>query len=41
MFDWFWAYLTYRGGTRLITGSSAASRVDEPTNNALPIKAAA
>ncbi|MEO8627201.1 MAG: FAD-dependent oxidoreductase [Betaproteobacteria bacterium] len=20
MFDWFWAYLTYRGGTRLITG---------------------
>jgi putative oxidoreductase len=22
MFDWFWAYLTYRAGTRLITGSS-------------------
>jgi len=21
MFDWFWAYLTYRSGTRLITGS--------------------
>ncbi|HET6756189.1 MAG TPA: FAD-dependent oxidoreductase [Burkholderiales bacterium] len=21
MFDWFWAYLTYRGGTRLITGT--------------------
>jgi NADH dehydrogenase/putative oxidoreductase len=40
MFDWFWAYLTYRGGTRLITGGSAAGRVNEPTN-ALPIKAAA
>ncbi|MGH8728059.1 MAG: NAD(P)/FAD-dependent oxidoreductase, partial [Burkholderiales bacterium] len=23
MFDWFWAYLTFRGGTRLITGASA------------------
>ena len=22
MFDWFWAYLTFRGGTRLITGGS-------------------
>jgi NADH dehydrogenase/putative oxidoreductase len=22
MFDWFWAYLTYRSGTRLITGDS-------------------
>jgi NADH dehydrogenase/putative oxidoreductase len=22
MFDWFWAYLTYRSGTRLITGAS-------------------
>jgi NADH dehydrogenase/putative oxidoreductase len=22
MFDWFWAYLTYRSGTRLITGGS-------------------
>jgi NADH dehydrogenase/putative oxidoreductase len=22
MFDWFWAYLTYRAGTRLITGAS-------------------
>jgi hypothetical protein len=20
MLDWFWAYLTYRSGTRLITG---------------------
>jgi len=25
MFDWFWAYLTYRSGTRLITGGRAAS----------------
>ena len=23
MFDWFWAYLTFRSGTRLITASSA------------------
>jgi len=22
MFDWFWAYLTYRSGTRLITGTT-------------------
>jgi putative oxidoreductase len=21
MLDWFWAYLTFRGGARLITGS--------------------
>ncbi len=25
MFDWLWAYLTYRSGTRLITGSPAPS----------------
>jgi NADH dehydrogenase/putative oxidoreductase len=25
MFDWFWAYLTYRSGTRLITGGPAAT----------------
>ena len=25
MFDWFWAYLTYRSGTRLITGTGAAA----------------
>ena len=25
MFDWFWAYLTYRSGTRLITGGVASS----------------
>jgi hypothetical protein len=24
MLDWFWSYLTYRSGTRLITGSAAA-----------------
>jgi putative oxidoreductase len=24
MFDWFWAYLTYRSGTRLITGDARA-----------------
>jgi NADH dehydrogenase/putative oxidoreductase len=27
MFDWFWAYLTYRAGTRLITGGNAAGAV--------------
>jgi NADH dehydrogenase/putative oxidoreductase len=25
MFDWFWAYLTYRSGTRLITGTAAGA----------------
>jgi len=25
MFDWFWAYLTYRSGTRLITGSQTVA----------------
>jgi NADH dehydrogenase FAD-containing subunit len=25
MFDWFWAYLTYRSGTRLITGAPATA----------------
>jgi len=25
MFDWFWAYLTYRSGTRLITGGTTPS----------------
>jgi NADH dehydrogenase/putative oxidoreductase len=24
MFDWMWAYFTYRSGTRLITGGPAA-----------------
>jgi NADH dehydrogenase/putative oxidoreductase len=33
MFDWFWAYLTYRSGTRLITGGQAGAvpvRPDAP-----------
>jgi NADH dehydrogenase/putative oxidoreductase len=30
MFDWFWAYLTYRSGTRLITGSMAAPAAPAP-----------
>jgi putative oxidoreductase len=33
MFDWFWAYLTYRSGTRLITGAAEAAQagaVDAP-----------
>jgi putative oxidoreductase len=25
MFDWFWAYLTFRSGTRLITGAPGAA----------------
>ncbi|MGH8643617.1 MAG: hypothetical protein ACREX4_03795 [Gammaproteobacteria bacterium] len=29
LFDWFWAYLTFRSGTRLITGSE--SGVQTPT----------
>jgi hypothetical protein len=28
MFDWFWAYLTFRGGTRLITGGGAAAATE-------------
>jgi NADH dehydrogenase/putative oxidoreductase len=27
MLDWFWAYLTYRSGTRLITGDGGAASV--------------
>jgi len=30
MLDWFWAYLTYRSGTRLITGSTAATGATTP-----------
>jgi putative oxidoreductase len=40
MFDWFWAYLTYRSGTRLITGAGEPARdvaVDAPA----PVRAAA
>lgn len=29
MFDWFWAYLTYRSGTRLITGDTRAEAQSE------------
>jgi NADH dehydrogenase/putative oxidoreductase len=28
MFDWGWAYLTYRSGTRLITGGPPAARAE-------------
>ncbi len=27
MFDWFWAYVTFRGGTRLITGEAPAPAI--------------
>jgi NADH dehydrogenase/putative oxidoreductase len=40
MFDWFWAYLTYRSGTRLITGAGETAQsvaVDTPA----PVQAAA
>jgi NADH dehydrogenase/putative oxidoreductase len=40
MFDWFWAYLTFRGGTRLITGGSAIQD-GAPAVNTVPVKAAA
>jgi len=30
MWDWFWAYLTYRSGTRLITGAPGASSASPP-----------
>jgi NADH dehydrogenase/putative oxidoreductase len=35
MFDWFWAYLTYRSGTRLITGVPQADRA-APGEQAAP-----
>ncbi len=31
MFDWFWAYLTFRGGARLITGSLERVSAQKPT----------
>ena len=40
MFDWFWAYLTYRSGTRLITGGPAAQR-DQEMPAVVDVKAAA
>jgi NADH dehydrogenase/putative oxidoreductase len=39
MFDWFWAYLTYRAGTRLITGGQAGSAMERSSN--APVKVAA
>ena len=39
MFDWFWAYLTYRAGTRLITGGSAADAGNAVSNE--PVRVAA
>jgi NADH dehydrogenase FAD-containing subunit/uncharacterized membrane protein YphA (DoxX/SURF4 family) len=41
MFDWFWAYLTYRSGTRLITGGAATQRDQGITAVAVDVKAAA
>jgi NADH dehydrogenase/putative oxidoreductase len=26
LFDWFWAYLSFRSGTRLITGNAGKSK---------------
>jgi len=40
MFDWFWAYLTYRSGTRLITGGPAA-QLDQGMPAVVDVKAAA
>jgi NADH dehydrogenase/putative oxidoreductase len=39
MFDWFWAYLTYRAGTRLITGGSAGDAGTAAGNE--PVRVAA
>jgi NADH dehydrogenase/putative oxidoreductase len=43
MFDWFWAYLTYRSGTRLITGGPTTSRPaavsDLPQEHGQPVPA--
>jgi NADH dehydrogenase/putative oxidoreductase len=27
--DWFWAYLTYRSGTRLITGGNGSQKREQ------------
>lgn len=34
LFDWFWAYLTFRSGTRLITGAPAQSSAPSPVARA-------
>ena len=39
MFDWFWAYLTYRAGTRLITGGAVDNMMESSSN--APVKVAA
>jgi NADH dehydrogenase/putative oxidoreductase len=35
MLDWFWAYLTYRSGTRLITGSTAVTASTMPVTTTI------
>jgi len=40
MFDWFWAYLTYRSGTRLITGAAEPGS-DRIAQGRAPVRAAA
>jgi NADH dehydrogenase/putative oxidoreductase len=39
MLDWFWAYLTFRSGTRLITGGAGDEKATrtEPSSNAVPV----
>jgi NADH dehydrogenase/putative oxidoreductase len=38
MFDWFWAYLTYRSGTRLITGGVATHSAAAVSSTELTIQ---
>ena len=40
MLDWFWAYLTFRSGTRLITGGTGEEK-SSSSIGALPISASA
>ena len=40
MFDWFWAYLTYRSGTRLITGGDRGEAETRPPDIAELVVAA-
>jgi hypothetical protein len=35
MFDWAWAYLTYRRSIRLITGAEADTVIDQVNTNAV------
>jgi NADH dehydrogenase/putative oxidoreductase len=41
MLDWFWSYLTYRSGTRLITGSAATPAAAAPQQTMTRQRAAA